>query len=115
MSVAAKVYNRMLLDRIYEDVSKKLRPNQAGFRRRMNCLQQIHIIRRIMEGARDKNLPLVATFVDFSKAFDSMDTPIMWRILRSNGIPESIVAAIRFIYSGSCSRVRLENHLSVTI
>jgi len=33
MSVAAKVYNRMLIDRIYEEVNKKLRPNQAGFRR----------------------------------------------------------------------------------
>jgi len=51
-SVAAKVYNRMLLDRIIEEVNQKLRPNQAGYRREMNCLLQIHTILMIMEALK---------------------------------------------------------------
>ena len=82
MSTMAKTYNRMLLDRIYTSVNELLQPKQAGFRRDMNCIDQIHALRRIIKGARDKNLPCLVTFVDFSKAFDSIDREIMWRILR---------------------------------
>src|ERR1043165_8137138 len=102
----------MLLDRIYDDVNSKLRPNQAGFRKGMSCVEQIHTLRRIMEGARDKHLPLVTTFVDFSKAFDSIDRAVMWNILRSYGIPLKIVNAIKCLYDNSSSRVQVDNQLS---
>ena len=71
MSIAAKTYYRILLDRIYDHVNALLWPNQVGLRRGMSCTDQIHVIRRILESARDKNLLVIATFVDFSKAFIS--------------------------------------------
>ena len=49
MSISAKFYNRMLLNRIYEPIDKLLRPYQAGFRKRRNFLEQIHILRRVLE------------------------------------------------------------------
>ena len=67
MSVAVKIYNRILLNRIYDQVNEILSPNQAGFRKRMNCTQQIDTIKRILEGAIAKNLNYVAIFVDLSK------------------------------------------------
>ena len=112
MSIAAKIYNRMILDRIYKDINRKLRPNQAGFRRGMSCIEQINTIRRIMEGARDKNLPIIVTFVDFSKAFDSINREVMWQILRSYGIPQKIVNGIWCLYDNVSSRVQVDSQLS---
>jgi len=40
----------MLLDRIYEEVNKKLTPNQAGFQKGMNCLQQIYTFEESWKG-----------------------------------------------------------------
>ena len=68
MSIAAKLYNRLLLNRIRDHVEALLLNNQAGFRWGKSCLEHIHVLRRIYEGCKDKHLPLVATFIDFRKA-----------------------------------------------
>ena len=69
LSIAAKVYNKILLNRIRDEVDPILRMNQAGFRPGRSCAQQIHILRRVLEGCRDYQLSLVVTFIDFKKAF----------------------------------------------
>ena len=73
MSVAAKLYNRLLLNRIRHIVDPMLRDNQAGFRKDRSTGAQIHILRRIIEGSQDQQLPLVTMYIDFKKAFDSID------------------------------------------
>ena len=112
MSIAAKVYNRVLLNRIRDPVDKILSKNQAGFRKGRSCIQQIHILRRIIEGAYSESIPLFITFVDFKKAFDSIDREMMFSILRHYGIPEKIVSAIRVLYDNSKSRVYVNGQLS---
>ena len=105
MPISAKVYNRMLLNRIYESIDKLLRSYQACFRKNRNCLEQIPILRRVLEAFYQHQLPLIATFTDFQKAFDYIDRETMWKILRRYGIPEKIVNAVAAIYSNTKSRV----------
>ena len=112
MSIAAKVYNKVLFNRIMPIVDQVLRRNQAGFRKERSCIQQIHILRRLMEGATSKQLPLFITFIDFKKAFDSISRRMMFAILRHYGIPEKIVKAIQVLYHDSRSRVFVNGTLS---
>ncbi|KAI8514995.1 hypothetical protein Bbelb_075860 [Branchiostoma belcheri] len=112
MSVAAKVYNKILLMRIREHVDPILRKNQAGFRPSRSCAQQIHILRRIMEGFLSYQLPLTVTFIDFKKAFDCINRRVMFSVLRHYGIPEVIVNAIQVLYYNSKSAVFVDGNIS---
>ncbi len=112
MSIAAKVYNKILLNRIRPHVDPLLRKNQAGFRPGRSCAQQIHILRRIMEGFKDYQLPLTVTFVDFKKAFDSINRSVMFSVLRHYGIPKSLVNAVQVLYSNSTSAVMVDGGIS---
>ena len=55
-SIAAKIYNALLRNRIEPKIDNILRKNQNGFRRNRSTTSQILTIRRILEGVRAKNL-----------------------------------------------------------
>ncbi len=104
--MAAKIYNKMLLLRIRPEIEKILRRNQNGFRSGRNTTSQILSLRQIVASIRSKNLSAILLFVDFKKAFDSIDRNIMLDILTAYGIPTKIVQAIGKLYEGTEAMVR---------
>ena len=72
ISIAAKIYNALIRNRIEPKIDNILRKNQNGFRRNRSTTSQILTIRRILEGVQAKNLQATLLFVDFTKAFDSI-------------------------------------------
>ena len=53
-SIAAKIYNALLRNRIEPKIDNILRKNQNGFRRNRSTTSQILTIRRILEGVLAK-------------------------------------------------------------
>ena len=84
MSIAGKVYNKMLLNCIYDPIDNILRPFEARFRKGKICLEHIHILRKpTINDYYQRQLPLLAAFVDFSKAFDSVDRNFSTSMLKT--------------------------------
>ena len=104
-SIAAKIYNARLRNRIEPKINNILRKNQNGFRRNRSTTSQILTIRRILEGVRAKNLQATLIFVDFTKAFDSIHRGKMEQILLVYGIPKETVAAITILYRNTKVKV----------
>ena len=105
-SIAAKIYNALLRNRIEPKIDNILRKNQNGFRRNRSTTSQILTIRRILEGVRAKNLQATLLFVDFTKAFDSIHRGKMELILLAYGLPKETVAAIMILYKNTKLKVR---------
>ena len=102
---AAKIYNKILLDRIRPHLDPLLRVNQNGFRTGRSTLPQILTLRRLIEGIKEKQLPAILTFVDFSKAFDSIHRGKLMEILKAYGIPTKIVDATSLLYKDTEAQV----------
>ena len=105
-SIAAKIYNALLRNRIEPKIDNILRKNQNGFRRNRSMTSQILTIRRILEGVRAKNLQATLPFVDFTKAFDSIHRGKMEQILLAYGLPKETEAAITILYRNTKVKVR---------
>ena len=97
-SIAAEIYNALLLNRMEPKIDNILRKNQNGFRRNRSTTSQILTIRRILEGVRAKNQQVTILFVDFTNAFDSIHRGKMEQILLAYGLPKETVAAITILY-----------------
>lgn len=104
-SIVSKTLNRMVLNRIKPSIEKILRIHQNGFRTGRSTTSHILGLRRILEGAKAKNLSAVMTFIDFRKAFDSIHRGILMKILRAYGIPDTIVNLIERMYTGTMAKV----------
>ena len=100
-SLAAKIYNKMLLNRLVPSLDPILRKNQNGFRRGRTTIAQILSLRRIIEEMRNHNKEITLCFVDFKKAFDSINRDVMFKILPLYGIPEPIITAIKVLYTNT--------------
>ena len=96
----------MLLNRIRPVIDPILRKNQNGFRTNRSTSGQILTIRRILEGVKAKTLPITLLFIDFAKAFDSIDRLKMENILIIYGIHKDIVNAIMMLYRNTSAMVR---------
>ena len=60
-----------------------------------------HTLRRIIEEITFCNKTAALIFVDFSKAFDSVNCDIMFEILELYGIRVEIIAAIKVLYTNT--------------
>ena len=103
--VIAKIYNRLILNRIRSVIDVRLRFNQNGFRTKRSTVAQILALRRIIEGVKNNNLKAILTLIDFKKAFDSIHRRKMIRILRAYNIPPNLLRPIEKMYSNTMAKV----------
>lgn len=112
LSVPSKVFNRVILNRLQEIVDKKLRDQQAGFMKDRSCTDHIATLRIIIEQSIEWNTSLYMNFIDFEKAFDSLDRTTLWQLMEYYGIPTKIINLIKNSYDGTVCKVMHAGQLS---
>ena len=112
LPLASKVLSRILINRIQKGVDASLRKEQAGFRTGKGTVNQIFILRNILEQVNEWNATLYIHFVDFEKAFDSIHRDSLWIIMRQYGIPQKMVQMVKTLYEDFQCAVIDENETS---
>lgn len=94
----------MILNKI-ANIDVHLRPNQNGFRARRSTTAHTSITTNYIRSKKEYNIKGTLTFIDFCKAFDSVNKKRMFEILSAYRIPRRIVNAIKKMYEDTKAKV----------
>uniref|UniRef100_A0A914X171 Reverse transcriptase domain-containing protein n=1 Tax=Plectus sambesii TaxID=2011161 RepID=A0A914X171_9BILA len=100
LSVIYKVFTRCVLARIRRTLEEAQPVEQAGFRRSFSTMDHIATVQHLLEVSREHQSPLVLTFIDYEKAFDSVEPECVWESLRKQGVEEDYVHILQECYDG---------------
>ena len=116
MDYLAKLYNKILLQRLRDALDSRLQNAQSGFRPGRSTIGQIISLREMLRYCRGhRRLTLMWLFIDFTKAFDTVSWTFLRAVLLAYRVPVKLVNAIMSLYDGATARVRTSDGLTEPI
>lgn len=112
VSHASKVLLKVILNRIQRKTEEELPDEQAGFRPNRGTRDQITNLRVLMAKMKEHNQPLYMCFVDFQKAFDSVQHEKLWWTMLDMGFPPHLVQLLANLYKSQKACVKVAGVMS---
>jgi hypothetical protein len=103
-----KLFTRIIQKRIVQKLDFNQTVEQAGFRKSFSTTDHLQTINQIIEKYNEYNMTLYIAFVDYSKAFDSLEHGYIWRALKEQGVEGKYIRILKFIYENATARIKTE-------
>nr|VZI32041.1 unnamed protein product [Spirometra erinaceieuropaei] len=101
-----EIFARILLNRLNNHLEQGLLPeSQCGFRCHRGTTDMIFAARQLQEKCQEMRTHLYSTFVDLTKAFDTVNREGLWKIMQKFGCPERFTQMVRQLHDGMMARV----------
>ena len=111
MKVFCSVLNNRLCD--YLESNDLLAVEQNGFRKGHSCQDHILMLNTILDGRKALRCSTFTCFIDFKKAFNSVNRALLWYKLQSFfGIQGQFLNMIKALYQRVSSTVKINDQLS---
>ena len=107
LPIMYKVFSNILLQRMIRTLDFHQPREQAGFRAGYSTIDHLQVVNQLQEKANEYNIPLCFAFVDYEKAFDSIEFEPLFEGLKNQGIDEAYLNILRNLYSEATSVLRL--------
>jgi len=101
LSLIYKLLTSVIYQRIERSLSDNQPDEQAGFRRNFSTLDHIHTLSELIHRSVEYDFPLYLVFIDYKKAFDSVEFDKVWKALLCHGVPDRLVALLQKIYNSA--------------
>ena len=72
----------------------------------------IFTARQLQEKCQEQNMDLYMTFVDLTKAFDTVSREGLWKIMQKSGCPTNFIAMMWQFHDGMLARVQNDGDFS---
>ncbi|BHF71084.1 hypothetical protein SprV_0401413800 [Sparganum proliferum] len=106
MSIVGKVFPRILLNRLNNNLEQGLLPkSQCDPHRHRGTADIIFTASQPQEKCQEMQTHLYSTFVNLTKAFDTVNREGLWKIVQKFGCPEPFTQIVRQLHGGMAMRV----------
>ena len=112
LSHSYKIFTRLIQKRMERILDENQPRDQAGFRKGYSTTDHIYTLNQVIEKSNEYNLPLCVGFIDYEKAFDSIEHFAIFEALRKININETYVQILENIYHKATARIHLDNLMS---
>ena len=108
----AKVYSSILNTRLqnYLEANNILVEEQNGFRAGRSCIDHIFVMCTVLRNRKAKGKETFLCYIDYKKAFDSVDRNLLMFKLSNIGVTGNMYNAISSLYLNPRSRVILQDY-----
>ena len=106
ISHASKIMLKIIANRMKAKLDSEISIEQAGFRPGRGTRDQIFNLKMLIEKYREFNRPLYMTFIDYRKAFDSVNHNRLWKIMYDMGFSTHLIRLIKNLYETQKACVR---------
>ena len=100
LPVICKVFSHILLQRMLQALEQHQPQEQAGFRPGFSTTDHIHVVSQLQEKVKEYKIPLCFAFVDYEKAFDSIEFTPLFTALANQGVDPAYITILRDLYNG---------------
>ena len=107
-----KLFTKIVQNRLKKELDAQQPREQAGFREGFSTTDHLHAINQLIEKSNEYQLDLCIGFIDYEKAFDSIEHLNLFQALREIGINEGYVCILEDIYTDATSRIHLDSDVS---
>ena len=97
LSYSYKFFKRFLQTRIEKTLDENQPKEQAGFRKGYSTSGHLQALNQIMAKSNEHNLPVCLCFIDYEKAFDTVEHFAIFEALRKTYINETSVKFLQNI------------------
>ena len=110
-SAVYKIYCAVVNERLsnWAESNNLIADEQNGFRKKRSTVDHISSLTSIIDTRKKARKPTFCAFIDFRKAYDTINRTKLWRRLGSTGFCGKLFRAVKSLYSSVSSCIRLND------
>ena len=107
-----KLFTRVIKNRIEKQLDEHQPREQAGFRSGYSTTDHLQVLNQVIEKSNEYKEPLYIAFVDYEKAFDSVEHEDILNALEKHQIPTVYIETLASMYRNGTAQVKVDNNMS---
>ena len=112
-SCIGKLYSSILLGRLekFATTYKIIPPQQIGFKRGFRTADHVYLLKTLIDKALRSKGKLYAAFIDFKKAYDTVNRAKLLKKLQEIGLSGTFLRNIKALYAKTDYKIKLKNRV----
>ena len=98
------MFSKTILSRMEATLDCNQSREQAGLRKGFSTMDHLQVLTQLIEKTNEYKVPMCLTFIDYEKAFDSVEHLRIISAVRNHGVSEAYIDLLTNTYNADVQR-----------